>query len=48
MDLPRRHTIRESSRRIADASTDAQPATLGRVLHLTPGTRGVSAPVRRT
>ncbi|MDQ0375474.1 SAM-dependent methyltransferase [Cellulomonas humilata] len=38
MDLPRHHTIRESSHRILDPFTDAQLATLGRALHLTPGT----------
>lgn len=48
MDLPRHRTIRESSHRILDASTDAQPAPLGRALHLTPGTRVVVALGRRT
>ncbi|KQY22063.1 hypothetical protein ASD16_15565 [Cellulomonas sp. Root485] len=38
MDLPRHHTIRESSHQILDPFTDAQLATLGRALHLTPGT----------
>ena len=38
MDLPRHHTIRESSHRILDPFTDDQLATLGRALHLTPGT----------
>ena len=38
MDLPRHHTIRESSHRILDPFTDDQLATLGQALHLTPGT----------
>ena len=38
MDLPRHHTSRERSHRILDPFTVAQLATLGRALHLTPGT----------
>ncbi|MCF6469415.1 class I SAM-dependent methyltransferase [Nonomuraea sp. MG754425] len=39
MDLPRIFTIRESSHRIHNPLTDAKLATLGRALHLAPGTR---------
>lgn len=38
MDLPRHHTIRESSHRILNPLTEGQLETLGRALHLTPGT----------
>ena len=38
MDLPRHHTIRESSHRILNPFTEEKLATLGRALHLTPGT----------
>ncbi|GAA4465253.1 SAM-dependent methyltransferase [Phytohabitans houttuyneae] len=39
MDLPRSFTIRESSHRILNPFTDEKLATLGRALHLAPGTR---------
>ncbi|MBE2999578.1 class I SAM-dependent methyltransferase [Nocardiopsis sp. HNM0947] len=39
MDLPRIFTIRESSHRIHNPFTHAKYATLGRALHLQPGTR---------
>lgn len=38
MDLPRTFTIREASHRIHNPFTDEKLATLGRALHLAPGT----------
>ncbi|MCM2410943.1 MULTISPECIES: methyltransferase domain-containing protein [unclassified Streptomyces] len=39
MDLPRTFTIRESTHRIHNPITEENLATLGRALHLAPGTR---------
>ncbi|GAB2757886.1 SAM-dependent methyltransferase [Streptomyces bullii] len=41
MDLPRIFTLRESSHRIHNPFTPEKLATLGRALHLTPGTRAL-------
>ncbi|MBN6036892.1 cyclopropane-fatty-acyl-phospholipid synthase family protein [Amycolatopsis sp. 195334CR] len=38
-DLPRQFTIRESCHRVHNPFTEEKLATLGRALHLTPGTR---------
>jgi SAM-dependent methyltransferase len=41
VDLPRIHTIQESSHRIHNPFTGDKLAALGRALHLTPGTRAL-------